>query len=82
MIHIRTHYNLPRKTNNSAIARLRLERNLTQAQLAEIIGVSQQQLGGWENGVRKPKLNALIKIAKALNVDFNELITWDEVKNE
>lgn len=67
-------YTVPRHTNDSIIAQLRIKRNMTQAQLAEAIGVSQQQLGRWENGGRKPKLDALTKIAQALGVDLMTLI--------
>ena len=70
-------YNAPRRTNNSIIARARLDRGITQAQLAEAVGCSQQQIQAWETGIRKPKLKALVKIGKALNVDWLSLIDQD-----
>ena len=62
-------YNAPRRTANSdvnPIARARLAKGMTQGELAQAIGVSQQQLGQWEKGGRKPKVDALIRIAENL----------------
>jgi DNA-binding XRE family transcriptional regulator len=64
----------PRKTNSSRIAAARIEKGWTQAQLAEAIGVDQQHIARWENGVRNPKIEALLKIAEALGVDVKTLI--------
>ncbi len=68
----------PRHTNNSPIARARLSKGWTQAQLADAIGVRHQQIGLWETGRRNPKKEALMRIGKALGVDWTTLI--NEVK--
>ena len=67
-------YTVPRHTNDSPIAQARIARGMTQAQLAEAIGVKPQQVGQWENGGRKPKMDALMRIGKALGVDWTTLI--------
>lgn len=67
-------YTVPRRTNDSQIAQARIARGLTQAQLAEAIGVKPQQVGQWENGGRKPKMDALMRIGTALGVDWTTLI--------
>lgn len=64
----------PRNTNDSKIACFRRAAGLTQGQLAEMIGVVPSQIGNWENGLRKPKYDALKKISEALNIDINELL--------
>ena len=64
----------PRVTNDSLIARLRIERGLTQAQLAEIIGVHKNMVYGWETGKFKPRGENLLKLADALNCDARDLI--------
>ena len=64
----------PRRTNNSAIARARLAKGLTQRQLAEAVGTSSQQVANWEQGLRKPKFDALRRMADALDVDALSLI--------
>lgn len=73
-------YTVPRKTNESIIAKLRIKRGMTQAQLADAIGVKTPQISRWETGGRKPKLDALKRIAGALGVDLMMLI--EEVNNE
>ena len=67
-------YTAPRHTNDSPIAQARISRGMTQAQLAEAIGVKQQQVGQWENGGRNPKMDALMRIGAALGVDWTTLI--------
>ena len=67
-------YTLPRRTNDSLIAQARVAKGLTQAQLAEAIGVKPTQIANWEQGTRKPKVGALMKIADALGIDWTTLI--------
>lgn len=64
----------PRNTGNSSpITRARMAAGLTQAQLAEKIGVLPQQIGSWERGERNPKLDALRRIAAALGCTIDDL---------
>ena len=49
------------------VARLRLLRGLTQAQLAEMVGTRQPSIARLENGSSIPSLSFLNKIAAALN---------------
>lgn len=66
---------MPRDSGNvSLIARARLSAGLTQSQLAGRIGVAAQHVGRWERGERKPKIDALIKIADALGCDVRDLM--------
>ena len=46
----------------------------TQAELAEIIGVNQATISGWQNGLRTPRTKQLPLIAKALGVSVNTLV--------
>ena len=46
----------------------RISANMTQAELAEKLGVSYQNIGQLESGKRKPKLETIQKIADALGV--------------
>lgn len=43
--------------------------NLTQKELGTLIGVSFQAIAQWENNLRTPKLETVVKIADALNVN-------------
>lgn len=49
------------------VARLRIQRRLTQAQLAEMVGTQQPSIARLENGSSQPSLSFLQKIAEALN---------------
>lgn len=52
---------------------LREARKLTQARLAELIGVNPRAYNRWERGNFVPQLDTLIKIADVLNVTLDEL---------
>lgn len=67
-------YKAPRRTNDSPIAQARINKGWTQKQLAEAIGTPWQTINKWETGVRNPKMQALMKIADALEVDWATLI--------
>ena len=56
------------------IAELRKEQGITQMQLAEILGVSQQAMNSFEKGRRRVPVSALPLLAKALNVSIESLI--------
>ncbi|MEI3168845.1 MAG: helix-turn-helix transcriptional regulator [Lachnospiraceae bacterium] len=47
------------------IKHLRIESAMTQQELADAIGVSQNAIYNWENGKREPNLKTVEKIAKA-----------------
>lgn len=55
----------------------RVEHNLTQAGLAEKVGVTRQTIGLIESGGYNPTLNLCIAIARALNKTLNDLF-WEE----
>lgn len=56
------------------IARLRKERGLTQTQLAEVLGISQQHALSFEKGRRRVPVSALPKLSKALGVPLEDLL--------
>lgn len=56
------------------IERLRKERNLTQHELAGILGVSQGAISMIELGQRKPSYDLLIHMADYFGVSLDELI--------
>jgi transcriptional regulator with XRE-family HTH domain len=55
------------------IAQLRKARNLTQAQLAEVLGVAQQTVQGYEAGSRRIPVSTLPVVAHTLAVSLDEL---------
>ena len=56
------------------IKQMRIERGLSQKDLAEKMGTMQVCISRWENGARVPKVNNLMKLADALKCDISELI--------
>jgi transcriptional regulator with XRE-family HTH domain len=66
-----------RKLIGRNAARIRKERGLTQEQLAERSGLSQQYLSGLERGRRNPTIVTLYEIATALGVSHVDLVTPD-----
>ncbi|MGH8033165.1 MAG: helix-turn-helix domain-containing protein [Luteimonas sp.] len=56
------------------IAERRKTQDLTQAQLGELVGVTQQQIGSFEIGRRRIPVSTLPLLAKALNVSIEALI--------
>jgi transcriptional regulator with XRE-family HTH domain len=58
----------------SRIAERRKAQDLTQAQLGELVGVTQQQIASFEIGRRRIPVSALPLLAKALHVSIEALI--------
>ena len=56
------------------VRRIRQEKGLTQEQLAELSGFSQQYLSGLEQGRRNPTIVSLYELATALGVSHMELV--------
>lgn len=56
-----------------SIKKMRINRNLSQKQLAELIGVAQQHVSRWESGKHRPSVDVLIKIAAVLNCSIGDL---------
>lgn len=53
---------------------LRNEKSVTQAELAEILGVSNRSVSRWENGTTMPDLDLLIELAKYYRVEVGEIL--------
>lgn len=53
---------------------IRLERGITQEELASRIGVSQSQIARYENDDSEPTLDTLRKLSKELDCTLDELI--------
>ena len=56
------------------IRTLREERNLTQEQIAERIGISFQAVSSWERDEYKPDTDKLIKLAEILDVSISAIV--------
>ena len=56
------------------IKKRRLELNMTQEELGDLIGVSKVAICTYENNTRTPKLDTLKKISEALSIEFTYLL--------
>ena len=61
------------------LQRLRKERGLTLAQIADAIGVSKPTVWAWEHGKARPIAERLGKLAEALDVTDEELLAGDSL---
>ncbi len=57
----------------------RVEKNLTQQELADLVGVARQTVGLIEKGDYNPTLSLCIKISKALDRTLDQLFWEDEI---
>ena len=62
------------KVLGSRVAQLRKHQNLTQVQLAEALGMSQQMVASYEVGRRRIPVSMLHSLAQALSVDIDGLL--------
>lgn len=67
-----------RKLVGRNVARLRREKGLTQEEVAERSGFSQQYLSSLERGRRNPTVITLYELAQALGVSHVALVTPDD----
>ena len=56
------------------LKKVRLEKDLSQGDVARILGVNRSYVSGLERGVRNPSLLTVQKVAKALGVNAKILI--------
>lgn len=63
------------------IAQLRKEKNLTQAQLEELIDVDRKTISKWEHGQVAPDITILNDLASILDVTTYELLSGKRVEN-
>ncbi len=61
---------------------LRLQRQLTQARVSELVGVGIRVYHRWENGKATPHFDALVRLADVLGISLDELTGREPVKTE
>lgn len=66
----------------TAIRELREQRNMTQLQLAQVLGVSDKTVSKWETGKGYPDITLLEPIADAFRVSVPELISGHQIINK
>ena len=66
----------------SYIAKKRREKNLTQEQLAEKIGVSNKTISKWENGKCMPDYSIIEQLCRELSVTISELMDGEDATED
>lgn len=56
------------------IKELREKAKLTQAELADLLGVKRVTVSQWERGENKPRIDTLIKMSKLFQVTTDDLL--------
>lgn len=64
------------------IAENRKKKRLTQAQLAEKLGVNSKTISRWENGNYMPDISLLKPLSEELGISLNDLLSGETVKHE
>ena len=62
------------------IKQVRLERNLTQEQLGELVGVKKAQISKIENSLTDARFETILKVFKALDTKINFNIEFNRKK--
>lgn len=60
----------------------RKNKNLTQTELANILGVTEKAISRWETGRGTPDISLLIPLSNALNITVLELLNGETIKDE
>ena len=61
------------------IAQVRKEKNMTQAQLAEKLFISNKTVSKWETGKGMPEVSLMLPLCEALGINVNELLTGEKI---
>lgn len=64
------------------LRKVRSEKKVTQAELADKLDVSQQHISAYERGERIPGIDAAARIADALGVTLDELVIIQDAKEQ
>ena len=66
----------------ATVRQLRENRNMTQAELAQRIGVSSKTVSKWETGKGLPDISLLQPLAQALGISVIELMNGEQIINK
>lgn len=64
------------------IAERRKSINLTQAQWAEKLNITDKAISKWERGVAMPDSPIMLELYTILKISVNELLCWMKINNE
>ena len=73
---------MDQKRIGSFISELRKEKNMTQKDLAEKLGVTDRAISKWENGRGMPEVSLMKPLCEALGISINELLSGERIEQK
>lgn len=64
------------------IAKCRKDKNLTQAQLAEMLNITDRAISKWETGKSMPDSSIMLELCEILGITVNELLSGEKIDME
>ena len=64
------------------IAECRKQKNLTQMQLAEKLGITDKAISKWERGIAMPDTSIMLELGDILGISINELLSGEKINME
>ena len=64
------------------IAECRKEKNLTQMQLAEKLGITDKAISKWERGIAMPDTSIMLTLCDILGISVNQLLSGEKISME
>ena len=64
------------------IAECRKQKNLTQAQLSEKLGITDKAVSKWERGIAMPDSSIMLELCDILGISVNELLNGEKISME
>lgn len=61
------------------ISNKRKEKNITQSELAELLGITDRAISKWENGICMPDASNILELCDILNITINDLFSGEVV---
>lgn len=68
---------MDQKKTGRFLSQCRREKNMTQAQLAELLGVSNRSVSRWENGITLPDVSLFVPLCRTLGMTLDEFFAGE-----
>ncbi|MBR1852569.1 MAG: helix-turn-helix transcriptional regulator [Lachnospiraceae bacterium] len=73
---VRAYIEVDMKATGRRISELRMDRDITNQELAEMLGVTVQALGKWQTGKGLPRLTIALLLADVFGVHVEDLVAY------
>ena len=73
---------MDQKKIGAFISELRKEKNMTQKELAQKLGITDRAISKWENGRGMPEVSLMKPLCEALDISINELLGGERIEQK